>query len=112
MKVWDSQKTLIDLRWHSSMKSSFNDYVVRTHTSEIQSVRGRKGSVKVRGSEENHPLHQMSKNVKPWCKEGECRSNIFKERKRKCQSHQYLCFHITEESELAKMLSCVYKKHT
>ncbi|EAA2610927.1 TPA: replication initiation protein [Escherichia coli] len=79
-------KSIANWIYKNFTEHSFNDYVVRTHTSEIQSVRGRKGGrVSKGGGRKSSPT--SNENVKPWCKEGISRSTFY-ERKRKChKSH-------------------------
>ncbi|WP_200856457.1 primase C-terminal domain-containing protein, partial [Klebsiella pneumoniae] len=58
----------------------FKNYVLRTHSSEIQSLRGKKGGVKSRGGRRKQdPCSQESE--KPWVKLGVSRRTYFYNKK-------------------------------
>ncbi|MEZ2684890.1 hypothetical protein ACBQ20_08820 [Proteus vulgaris] len=66
-------------KWtHSKFtEESFEDYVIRTHTSEIQSIRGKKGGGKSRSGRPKGSIDLYSVNqIKPWVNIGVSRSHI------------------------------------
>lgn len=71
-------------KWTSSyfMKEIFDDYIARTHTSELQAARGRLGGLKSRGG--GRKINNRSeRQLEPWLIQGIGRTTYYKRKKNK-----------------------------